>query len=85
MGVLKTLFVFLVGLTLLMGCNTAKTLHFYSPSKDQCISIIIDENIRYIINGYHNSVPDNDFVKIDISKIDRDFGDEIVGCWIEMI
>ena len=77
----KKICLVLLSSILLLSCNRTSTFHFYSPKKDQCISIIIDKNIRYIINGYHNNLPENNFVKIDISKVDRNVGDEVVGCW----
>ncbi|NQX41269.1 hypothetical protein SAMN05421820_107192 [Pedobacter steynii] len=64
----------------LFSC-TSSTYHFYSPEKDQCISVITENNIRYIIDGEYNKVPKSNFVKIDLSKIDRNVGDEIIGCW----
>ncbi|TKC12374.1 hypothetical protein FA048_01785 [Pedobacter polaris] len=69
-----------IGCFVLVSCNK-RVDHFYSPDKKQCISIITEGNIRYIMDGRHNSVPKSDFVKIDLSKIDRHVADEIVGCW----
>lgn len=34
-----------------------------------------------MIEGYYNDVPEKNYVKLDIGKIDRHVGDEIVGCW----
>jgi hypothetical protein len=67
---------------MLIGC-TRNTYHLYSPNNEQCITIINDNKIRYIIDGYKNEVPVKGYVKIDLSKIDREVGDHIVGCWNE--
>jgi len=65
----------------LFGCSGNSIHHFYSPSKDQSITVITNEDIRYIISGIHNSVPKSNFVKLDLKKVDRGAGDQIVGCW----
>ena len=67
-------------LTMLSGCNRERIIHVYSPDKLQCITIISDYNFRYVINGKHSSVPDTNYVKVDLSKMDR-LGDGIAGCW----
>ena len=69
----------LVCLALFTSC-TKHHDYIYSPDKKQCITIISDNNIRYIINGKHSSVPDTNYVKFDISKR-LSFADNIVGCW----
>jgi len=65
----------------LSGCNRER---FYICSKDkkQCITVITykDAKIRYIINGKHYTIPDKNYIKVDISKIDP-IGDGIWGCW----
>lgn len=70
----------LMVITSFLGC-TSSTYHIYSPNRDQCITLITHNDTRYIISGKYNSVPDSNFVKIDISKIDRSVGDQIIGCW----
>jgi len=65
----------------LFGCDNKSVYHFYSPSKEQSISVITNDSIRYIINGYYTSIPKSNYVKINLSKIDRSVGDVIAGCW----
>ena len=65
---------------ILVSCNSA-TYHFDSPDKKQSITIITRGDVRYIINGHSYFVPDSNFVKVDLSGIDRETGDETVGCW----
>lgn len=55
--------------------------HFSSPDGKNNISIWTNGNIRYIANGIHNRIPDSGYVKINISKVDREVGDQVVGCW----
>lgn len=70
----------LIVITCFLGC-TSSTYHIYSPNKDQCITFITHNDTRYIIAGKYNSVPESNFVKIDISNVDRNVGDQIIGCW----
>jgi len=75
----------LIGLTIFLinSCNTMNNntdFRIYSSDKKQCVTIITKEEIRYIINGKHSSVPKTDFVKIDISQVDSN-SDEIGVCW----
>lgn len=72
------LFAFIV---LLFGCKS-DALHFSNQDKTQSITVITDrkQNIRYVINGKVNSVPDTNYVKLDISEIDI-LGDGVWGCW----
>ena len=72
--------IFLIVITSFIGCNSS-TYHFYSPNNKQSITVITNGDVRYIINGYCNSVPEADFVKLDLKKVDRGAGDQIVGCW----
>ncbi len=64
----------------LFGCSRSIE-HFYYPDRSQCITVITENQFRYIIAGCFSSVPKSDFVKINLQKIDRQVADEIVGCW----
>ena len=67
---------------LLNSCNIKNRINFrlYSADKKQCVTVITKGEIRYIINGNHNSIPESNYVKIDKSGIDP-IGDEIGICW----
>ena len=67
--------------TIFGSCTGNKTYHFYSPKNDKCITIINEKKYRYIIDGYHDDIPDSNYVKVNLEGIDREVGDEIVGCW----
>ncbi|TRO66770.1 hypothetical protein [Christiangramia sabulilitoris] len=64
------------------SCKNANRNNFkiYSPDKSQIITIITKDQIRYIINGDVENIPDSNFVKLDISQIDP-VSDEIGICW----
>jgi hypothetical protein len=67
--------------TLTFGDHTnRKNFRIYSLDKEQCVTIITYGNNRYIINGKASSIPKSDFVKLDISGIDK-LGDGIGICW----
>ena len=63
-----------------ISCSKRNHIYLYSPDKKQCITIITINNERYIINGKHHSVPKDNYIKIDISEVDK-IGDGIAGCW----
>ncbi|GGE02051.1 hypothetical protein [Planktosalinus lacus] len=75
----------LISLSLLItgmnSCNS-KNDHFilYPKDQTQAITVITEGHTRFIIDGEHNQIPEENFIKIDISKIDR-IGDEIGVCW----
>ena len=76
------IFVFFTAIIIFMtftSCNYHKN-YVYSPDKNQCITIISNKNIRYIIVGNHSSVPDTNYIKLDISKR-YSFADNIIGTW----
>jgi hypothetical protein len=57
------------------------TFHVYSKDKKQCITIINeDANNRYIIDGYTNSVPETNYIKINLKNVDK-LVDGFYGCW----
>ncbi|TGD59893.1 hypothetical protein [Flavobacterium humi] len=68
-------------LTIFTSCSK-KQNYIYSLDRKQCITIITEGKVRYIIDGKHSKVPHNNYLKLDLNKIDS-FGDEIVGCWKE--
>lgn len=54
--------------------------HVYSPDRSKCITLISEGNYRYVINGETESVPEEGFVKLDLSNVPVD-GDQLGGCW----
>lgn len=67
---------------LLVGsCKDEQTYHFYSPGIDKSITVINGKGYRYIIAGKYDYIPDTNYVKVDLGKIDKGLGDEIAGCW----
>lgn len=63
------------------GCSRER-LFIYSKDQKQCITVITNkrEKIRFIIAGKHHSIPKEDYIKVDIRKIDP-LGDGVWGCW----
>ncbi|RZK16168.1 MAG: hypothetical protein EOO43_14815 [Flavobacterium sp.] len=54
--------------------------HISSPDGQQKITIITNDTLRYIIDGYTDVVPKENYIKLDISAVPVE-GDEVVGCW----
>ena len=52
----------------------------YFTDKTQCITIIIQGNTRYFINGEYTSIPKSGYIKVNKSKITL-IEDEIGICW----
>jgi len=46
----------------------------------QVITIITQDDLRYIIPGSHRKIPDSGYLMLDISEIDQ-IADEICICW----
>ena len=70
----------LAGLTLVdQGCNRHEVVHIYSPDRSQCISVITQDTLRFIVNGEHETVPDSGYVKLEFKKVP--FADCIYFCW----
>lgn len=79
---LYKIFSFITLVIILSGCNRER-FFICSKDKSQCITVLTykDTKIRYIINGKHYTVPnDENYIKLDISNIDK-IGDEILGYW----
>lgn len=75
----KVFFVFCF--LLFFSCGSYHScIHLFSPDKSQCITIITNGKIRYVIDGEFYAVPDNGYVKLDLSNIDP-VGDAFAGCW----
>ena len=64
----------------LISCNKKEVLHFYSLDETQCITVITEDTVRYVIDGNYKTLPDTNFVKLDISKI-TELGDGVHMCW----
>lgn len=75
---MRLLLLFLV--FVLAGCGKNQTLYFYSLDKSQCITVMDKGDVRYVIDGKHSKVPTSDYVKLNISRIDR-VRDVIYLCW----
>lgn len=74
----KTITIFVI-LTLLRSC-TDNTHYVYSPDRKQCITIMDINNERYIIIDKHYSIPDSNYVKLQIDP-SVSMNDEFVGLW----
>jgi hypothetical protein len=78
----------------LFGCT--ETIYLYPPDKSQCITVITENwtdlrdlidgkpnrsiRARYIIAGKHHTVPEKNFVKLDIDSGDR-YRAALYVCW----
>lgn len=72
---------YIILIILFSGCKNKRQI-ICSKDKNQCITIITkkDVNIRYVIDGKHYSVPDTNYIKLNLDKIPS-LGDGIWGCW----
>ncbi len=81
LNMIRNRFLIIMVALFFVSCSGDSPYYFYSPDKSQCFTIKTNKHIRYIINGYHKSIPKTNFVKLDLSKVDRGAGDQIVGRW----
>lgn len=70
----------LLSFATMVGCGKYHLIYFYSPDKSQIITVIDKDDIRYIIPGKHNRIPDSNYIKLGVGHIDRT-GDGIHICW----
>ncbi|UII21598.1 hypothetical protein [Fulvivirga ligni] len=74
--------IFAILLVIVSSCDKNSIIYFY-PEKGSGIITIIDKNqYRYIIKGKHEKVPDLNYIKLDISKVDK-LSDVVYICWKE--
>jgi len=83
----KVLFIVLVLPFVFISCNNKKKkiekwrhVEIYPLDKSQVITIITKGNKRYVMNGVHSEIPKEDYLLLDISKVDA-LGDGISVCW----
>ncbi|WP_096431566.1 hypothetical protein [Labilibaculum antarcticum] len=75
----------IIGFLILMisfSCSRGSKIKFYSLDKDNCVTVLTKDTLRYVIAGDYDKVPDTNFVKLDISKI-TELGDGVWICWLE--
>jgi hypothetical protein len=66
---MKNIFFGLIILSIL-SCEQ-KVHHFYSPDRKNCFTLIIEDiDNRVVIDGYHNDIPENNFIRFNLKEID---------------
>lgn len=81
----RTIFKIIAGLLIIIAsfsCSKSSKIKFYSLDKDNCVTVLTKDTLRYVIAGDYDKVPDTNFVKLDISKI-TELGDGVWICWLE--
>ena len=76
---MKKIIYFILVLTAFQSCKN-NTHYVYSPDRKQCITIKDINNERYIIIDKHNSIPDSNYVKLQVDPR-VSMNDEFVGFW----
>jgi hypothetical protein len=67
-------------LATVIGCGEKRIIYLYPEDKSQCITIIDQGKFRYIVDGMFNSIPESNYIKLDVQKIDP-LRDNIHVCW----
>lgn len=73
---------------LLISCGQEKRLEKWrhieiSPlDGSQVVTVITKEEKRYLMNGRHKDIPDDNYLLLDLSEVDR-LGDGFSVCWNE--
>lgn len=73
----------LINLLTLGGCSKKGIVHVTSPDRDQDITIITKGEVQYLVNGKSSTVPDSDYIKLDISEKDIEVDNALNICWEE--
>jgi len=63
-----------------IGCGEKRIIYLYPEDKSQCITVIDQGQFRYIVDGKFNSIPESNYIKLDVQKIDP-LRDNIHVCW----
>ena len=66
---IKRLLIVFISMFLLNSCTKKSVIKFYTPDKENCVTVITKNDIRFVIAGDTEDIPDTNFVKLDISKI----------------
>lgn len=77
---MKNWFYLMFFAVLLTGCGRKHHIYIYTPDKNQCVTIFDNDEIRYIIDGKHKTIPDTNYIKLDVTKVPT-MGDGIWICW----
>lgn len=77
---MKKIMILLSLLSFLVGCGRKERIYIYTPDKAQCITVFDNDEIRYIVNGKHEKIPDTNYIKLDVTKVPT-LGDGIWICW----
>lgn len=67
----------------LFSCVKKTVFHIKDKNNGKTLTVFnnIENNIRYIAEGELNSIPDNNYLKINLEQVDLGVGDYIAGCW----
>lgn len=77
---MKSFIIFLNLLFFLTGCDRKERIYIYTLDKMQCITVFNRDDIRYIVDGKHERIPDTNYIKLDVSKVPA-LGNGIWICW----
>ncbi|WP_421824637.1 hypothetical protein [Flagellimonas oceanensis] len=66
----------------LTSCTNNHVIKFYTLDKENCVTVITKNDLRYVIAGDSKNIPHTNFVKLDISKI-PELGDGIWISWLD--
>jgi len=72
---------FLLITFLTISCSNSKIVYLYPYDRSICVTVITDNDIRYVIAGKTKRIPEFNYVKLDISQIDN-LADGIWICWL---
>lgn len=65
----------------IISCSNKSIVKFYSLDKENCVTVITKNDLRFVIAGNTTNLPDTNYVKLDISKI-TELGDGVWICWL---
>jgi hypothetical protein len=64
-----------------VSCKKSDTIFIYSPDRSQCITHISNNDIQYVIDGKHTSLPYKNYVVLDVSSKDLYIDNSLNVCW----
>ena len=63
-----------------IGCGEKRIIYLYPEDRSQCITVIDRGGFRYVVDGKFNSIPESNYIKLDVQNIDP-LRHSIHVCW----
>jgi hypothetical protein len=70
----------IVGTLIITSCTQQSEVKIYTPDKKECITVITEGAIRYLIEGDIDYIPADNYVKVSLEGMSG-YADALYICW----